>query len=169
MLIDEQRPGGLWLASDGLWYSEDLGETWAQRSTFHKQVNGGYYIREPKGLILAPDVDVILTAIDSSIWRSRDGGVTWDESFFSFDEAIQILEAPPLDPENLIVVTSSSDVHRSTDGGKSWSQVGELSDIVRLYRSRLRFHPVDQLRMYLVDIFGVFETQDGGTTRYMRS
>ena len=125
-------------SGDGIFKSEDGGLTWNQlESTASgtpqttEQARDFDYIWQ-----LAVDVtdtvnDVVLAASVNGVWRSADGGQTWNASLgldtvgtAAFADYSAISQAP--DGALLAQVSSGSTArgfHRSTDGGLTWTEI----------------------------------------------
>ncbi len=123
----------------------------------------------------------LVGAASGGIWRSRDGGHSWDPVFD--EQAVQSIGAlaiAPSDPDVVWAGTGESKVrsnishgagvYRSTDGGDSWTLMG-LEESGRI--SRIRIHPTDPDVVYVAALGhlygpqaqkGVFRTTDGGRT-----
>jgi photosystem II stability/assembly factor-like uncharacterized protein len=121
----------------------------------------------------------VVGAASGGIWRSRDGGHSWEPIFD--DQGVQSIGAlaiAPSDPQVIWAGTGESKVRsnishgagvfRSTDGGDTWSLMG-LEESARI--SRIRIHPTDPDVVYVAALGhlygpqeekGVFRTTDGG-------
>jgi len=124
---------------DGLYVSEDAGETWELRRLPTGLV--GY----PDGLVLAPDDDQVLYmaggsaappdwrqtgSAKASICRSRDGGRSWERLGGGLPgplraniEALSISIRPG--GFSLFAGTTDGDVFASDDGGERWARIAQ--------------------------------------------
>jgi photosystem II stability/assembly factor-like uncharacterized protein len=117
---------------------------------------------------------------DGGVWKTEDGGSTWDAKFDSQPTlSVGDVAIDPKDPKILYVATSdpfgynvpfwggtySVGVRKSMDGGRHWGKtglrwkVGEQRTIRRLV-----IHPTDRKILLAATSDGLFRTNDGGTT-----
>lgn len=117
--------------------------------------------------------------VNGGVWKTIDGGRTWDPIFDSQPVAsIGALAVAPSAPDTVYVGTGESTlrdsvgygdgVYRSTDGGRNWTQVG-LSDTRHIGRIAVHPHNPDIVFVGALGHFygpsaerGVFRTTDGG-------
>jgi photosystem II stability/assembly factor-like uncharacterized protein len=93
----------------GVSASEDGGTTW---KVLLEQV--------AVGLAVSPeDEDVILVTTTTGIFRSTDGGESWDEVQTIPDGAWPVTFAPS-EPERAYVVGFDRQLYRSDDAGATW-------------------------------------------------
>ncbi|MFW5701420.1 MAG: hypothetical protein ACOCX7_00575 [Bacteroidota bacterium] len=78
--------------------------------------------------------DIVYAATSSGVWKSTDGGDTWDLSSgggFFID-----MEMHPSNPDILYASTFSwsgnTSIYRTTDGGENWEEVQSLDGAVRI-------------------------------------
>jgi len=77
-------------------------------------------------LAIAPDNPDILVALDyTGIFRSIDGGVTWDKSLIVHQREGKLIFNPT--PPYLLYMGNSNDLYRSQDYGASWEVAGLYS------------------------------------------
>ncbi len=127
-----------------------------------------------------PDV-VYLGAATGGVWRSRNGGLTWEALFDDQPvHAVGSLAVFQPNPDILWVGTGEGNprnsasvgngVYRSQDGGRTWKNVG-LERTERVHR--LHVHPTNSEVAYACALGqewgenpdrGVFKTVDGGRT-----
>ena len=119
------------------------------------------------------------------VWKTRDGGLTWQH--LGLEESVYIgrIVIDPQDPDTVFVAAMGNlfsrnperGVYRSTDGGGTWTRVLFVSDIAgaidlaidpatpsRIYAAtweRIRF---PNQRIYGGPGSGLWRSQDGGTT-----
>ncbi len=166
---------------DGMYRSEDGGNTWR-----HIGLSGARHIAE---VIVHPDdPDFVYVAVQGAvfgpteergIYRTRDGGRTWDQILYinEFTGACD-LTMDPANPRVLYAGTwdhhrkpwkirsggSGSGLWKSTDGGDTWQRItnglptlmGKVGVVVS---------PVNPQRLYAnieAEVGGVFRSDDGG-------
>jgi photosystem II stability/assembly factor-like uncharacterized protein len=129
-------------------------------------------------LISDPDV-IYVGAAAGGVWRSRNGGTTWEPIFD--DQPVQSIGAIAVNQDNPDViwvgtgegsprnsVNHGNGVYKSIDGGRSWEHLGlENSRAVH----RILLHPSDPDVAFLAVLGspfgdseerGVYRTRDGG-------
>ena len=111
---------------------------------------------------------------DSGLWRSVDGGETWDELTDKpgFPKAllgrIGVCAAPSRPSRVWALVEAANDkggVYRSEDGGESWERICEDKSVQGRpwYYSHLVPDPQDAETIYSMN-FGFYRSSDGGKT-----
>ncbi|MDB4896719.1 MAG: glycosyl hydrolase repeat-containing protein, partial [Firmicutes bacterium] len=126
----------------GVWKTEDGGITWGNRSD-------GFFQRASVGALAVAESDpnVIFagmgeTTIRSNVtlgdgvYKSTDGGATWQHSGLAGSQQIAKIRVHPADPNTVYVAAfghifgpnAERGVYRSTDGGKHWDQILFRSD-----------------------------------------
>lgn len=112
-------------ASGGLWKTTDGGASWLPLTDQLAILNSGYVALDPTD----PDVVYYGTgeywtgSSGDGIFRSEDGGMTWERVATSAQVGSQItgIAVSPANP-NTIHVTSNAGTYLSLDGGTNWSQ-----------------------------------------------
>ncbi|MCK4593224.1 M28 family peptidase [bacterium] len=101
-----------------------------------------------------------LFGASGDVWRTVDGGDTWEEAG---NTGLEVFEAVsfPEHPEVVIGVSRIETVLRSTDGGETWEKVNETSGGSTLYD--LAFGDADR-GMAVGTTNRVLTTDDGGET-----
>ncbi len=156
--LDSGGPGS------GLWKSIDGGDHWTELSGKKGMP------KAPLGIIgvtVSPtdpqNVYAIVEAAEGGVFRSKDGGLTWQLTSASRELRQRAwyysrLYADPKDAEGLYVVNVN--FHHSKDGGKTFEEIeskhGDHHD--------LWIAPEDPLRMILADDGGAAVSLDGGAT-----
>jgi photosystem II stability/assembly factor-like uncharacterized protein len=115
--------GGSTLRGAGIFKSSDSGATWTQLpATSARDWSGGV-----EKLSVSRDGNIILAAtkafysdVPSAIWRSADGGNTWNETLKQAGIEGVYVEFHPTDSSRAIASTKSGQAFYSTDGGMSW-------------------------------------------------
>lgn len=120
-----------------VWKSTDLGATWSHSSEGLTYGEGA----EPVTAVwlIRPAGDVIYAGVEpAGLFKSRDGGVTWEHVSGLRDHAtrthwqpgggglmVHTMEVDPRDPNHLYVGISVAGVFESLDGGVTWEPRNE--------------------------------------------
>jgi photosystem II stability/assembly factor-like uncharacterized protein len=114
------------------------------------------------------------------VWRSRDGGTTFESVFDKHCQSVGALVMDPSDPKTVWVgageswvrnsVSVGDGVYKTTDGGESWQRLG-LEDSERIARIALDPQRPDTVYVAVTGHLwnghptrGVYRTRDGGKT-----
>ena len=102
--------------------------------------------------------------VGQSVWRSKDGGDTWDRaSEGMFPEAhIRALAASPEDPSILFAGTEAG-ICRSTDGGDSWHSIESPMDKMQVWAIAINPNNADTIYAGTCPS-AIFRSTDGGET-----
>ena len=138
LAVDPAHPDTLFAAaaSGGVWVSRDAGLTfspaWPQDAT---QAIGAV-ATAPDGTVYAGTGEVnpgggSLTYTGTGLYRSRDGGRSWDHLGLADSGAIGAITIDPADPRRIFVAAAGSlfnaggdrGVYASVDGGATWTRV----------------------------------------------
>lgn len=106
--------------------------------------------------------DILYVATNDAVYKSRDGGGTW-EKFPSFSaRRVTTLAIDPLLPATIYAGTMGDAVYKSPDGGQHWlpHNVG-LKEHVS-FINQFVFHPALNEQIYAATTVGAFYTKDGG-------
>jgi photosystem II stability/assembly factor-like uncharacterized protein len=171
---------------DGVYKSTDAGKTW-KHSGLENTRQIGRIIVDPKN----PNV-VFVAALghaygpnpDRGVYRSRDGGATWQKVLFKNDDVGAIDLA--FDPTNSQIVYATlwnvrrppwfiyapangpgSGIFKSIDGGTTWKEISEGIPIDGRGHIGIALAPANHNRIYAaVDARegGIFRSDDAGTT-----
>ena len=106
--------------------------------------------------------DILYVATNDAVYKSRDGGGTW-ERFPSFSaRRVTTLAIDPLLPATIYAGTMGDAVYKSPDGGQHWlpHNVG-LKEHVS-FINQFVFHPAASEQIYAATTVGAFYTKDAG-------
>jgi photosystem II stability/assembly factor-like uncharacterized protein len=178
-------------ASGGVWVSRDAGSTFAPAWPAEATQAIGAVATAPDGAVYAGTGEVnpgggSLTYTGTGLYRSRDGGRTWDHLGLADSGAIGAVTIDPADPQRIFVAAAGSlfnaggerGVYRSTDGGATWTRVLagvndftgatevvlDPSNSERLYAVMWDHRREPDKRTYGGVGSGVFRSMDGGAT-----
>lgn len=121
---------------------------------------------------------VYIGTFESGLWRSTDGGATFEQSWpDAVPEAVTSIAVSPQNADVVWAGTEPSRVYRSTDAGESWEARPGLQDLPssdswsfppRPYTHHVRWiepDPHERGRLYLaVEAGALVRTDDGGRT-----
>ena len=135
--IDPTETGGLYVATStaGLWYSDDSGASFTRTWPDDVTHSMGAVAVAPDGTIYAGTGETnpgggSLTYGGTGIYRSTDGGDTWERVGLKSSRTIGRIVIDPEDPNRIWVAVSGNlfnkggqrGVYVSTDGGDSWER-----------------------------------------------
>lgn len=109
--------------------------------------------------------NLIYIATNEYIYKSRDGGLTWQNISQGMTHSRVIaLAVDPLFPANVLAGTKGDAVFKSFDGGQRWVARGRGLDDVTISSvvHQVVFAPGSSNHIFAATSLGVFETQDGG-------
>ena len=188
-----QRPGTFYMGATGggVWKTTDYGITWGN-------VSDGFIPTPSIGAIrVAPsDPEVVYVGTGSDglrsnviagkgVFRSNDGGQTWDDLGLHETGHIGAVEVHPEDANvayvaaigNAFMPNKERGIYKTTDGGTNWEKVLYLSDTVGF--SDLELHPTNPAIIYAGawrgerkpwtiisggKVGGIYRSQDGGAS-----
>lgn len=108
------------------------------------------------------NADILYVATNDAVYKSRDGGGTW-EKFPSFSaRRVTTLAIDPLLPAAIYAGTMGDAVYKSPDGGQHWlpHNVG-LKEHVS-FINQFVFHPAASEQVYAATTVGAFYSKDAG-------
>ena len=171
---------------DGVYKSTDAGKTWQNVGLKDTQQIGAVKIdpRNPDVAYVAAMGHMTAPNAERGVFRTRDGGKTWQKVLFKSDQAGAIDLS--IDPTNSQVIYASiyqfirkpwtfesggpdSGLWKSTDGGDTWTELSRNPGMPKgiLGRIGIAVSPVQAGSMWAIveaEEGGVFHSADGGST-----
>jgi photosystem II stability/assembly factor-like uncharacterized protein len=149
----------------GIWFSTDAGESWSRCRGMWNETQVFALTPHPQ------DPQIVFAGAHDGIYRSGDGGVTFDaiDSPLS-GKAIWSVAFDPVQPDTIFAGARPGAIFRSRDGGQQWEQLSahfaEACPNVRFPRVlSLAVDPTDpQIVWAGVEVDGVRRSLDGGDT-----
>jgi photosystem II stability/assembly factor-like uncharacterized protein len=190
---DPQRPLTFYFGAcaGGVWKTDDAGTTW-------RNVSDGFFKTASVGAIAVADADpnVVYAGMGEScirgnvshgdgVYRSNDGGATWDHCGLADTRHIARVRVHPRDPDLVYVAAfghtfgphEERGVFRSRDGGKSWEKIlyrndrtGACDLIMDAQNPRVLYAALWEAQRSPWELVsggegsGIFKTTDGGDT-----
>lgn len=131
---------------DGIYRSDDGGDTWINAGLAESNHIGRIVVdpTNPDRVFAAATGVLYGTNDERGIYRTTDGGVTWDQVLFVSDETAAIdLVMNSANPDILYAAMwertrepwqrsyagLNSAIHRSTDGGETWTELGAVNGL----------------------------------------
>lgn len=108
------------------------------------------------------NANILYVATNDAVYKSRDGGGTW-ERFPSFSaRRVTTLAIDPLLPATIYAGTMGDAVYKSPDGGQRWlpHNVG-LKEHVS-FVNQFVFHPALNEKIYIATTVGAYYSKDAG-------
>ena len=128
-------------AGGGVWKTEDAGSSWECISDgfFGGSIGAVAVSESDPNIIYVGEGEQTLRGNVSSgngLWKSMDGGKTWQFTGLKGSEHIARIRIHPKDPNtvyvaaigNLWIPNETRGVYRSTDGGQNWERILYVSD-----------------------------------------
>jgi len=177
---------------DGLWRSPDGGATWQNLGLADAGRIGAVWVDpgDPNHLLVAAEGHLFSTGPDRGLYRSHDGGVTWEQALYINDSTgVVDVKANPVDPDTMFCASwtlirrptyrrasgAGSGIWRSVDRGETWTRLSSGLPAANdsLGRIGLAIAPSRPSTVYAqigsgsnlgyVGL-GFYRSQDGGTT-----
>jgi len=170
----------------GIYKSTDAGKTWKHLGLENTKQIGRIIVdpKNPNTLFVAALGNVYAPNPDRGVYRSRDGGVTWQKVLFKNDDVGAIdLQFDPTDskivyatlwnvrrPPWFIYAPANgpgAGIYKSVDGGTTWKEISEGIPLEGRGHIGISVAPTNRNRIYaVVDAKegGVFISNDAGAT-----
>ncbi len=160
LALDPSTPGTLYGAAeaDGIFVTRDGGASWTQLATFGlERIQEVAVDPTDPAKLYAASADRV-TAGDSRIYRSTDGGVTWTSTLGGATYGLLV------DPtDGRIWAADYGVITVSADGGATWTAV--IDGLTDTYVVALYLSPLDPGALYAVtNSAGLFRLAPGATT-----
>jgi photosystem II stability/assembly factor-like uncharacterized protein len=171
---------------NGVYKSTDAGKTWKHLGLENTKQIGRIIVdpKNPNTLFVAALGNVYAPNPDRGVYRSRDGGVTWQKVLFKNDEVGAIdLQFDPVDSKTVYATLwnvrrppwfiyapangPGAGIFKSVDGGTTWKEISEGIPLEGRGHIGISVAPTNRNRIYaVVDAKdgGVFTSNDAGTT-----
>jgi photosystem II stability/assembly factor-like uncharacterized protein len=171
---------------DGMYRSTDAGKTWAKvgLADAGQIAHIAVHPATPELVYVAVLGHAFGPNATRGVFRSKDGGKTWDKILFANDSTGAIaLELDPTNPRilyagfwqavrrpwELISGGARSGIWKSVDGGDSWKDITRAKGLPAgvIGKIGLAVSPVNHERVWALveaDSGGLFRSDDGGTT-----
>jgi photosystem II stability/assembly factor-like uncharacterized protein len=107
--------------------------------------------------------DIIYVSTNESVYKSRDGGATWQRMATDLSTyRVLTLALDPLHPATVYAGTMIDAVYKSPDGGQRWiAHNAGLKEHISVV-NQFVFDPRDSETIYAATTVGVFRSIDGG-------
>ena len=120
--------------------------------------NDGLWGAWPSALAISPDGGTVYSGVQGGVYRSTDGGDSWERIL---GNTIKALAINPQTPSTIYAGTEGNGIYRTTDGGDSWEQIN--NGLTNPYVYSLAINPVTPSTVYAgTDGGGVHRSTDGG-------
>jgi photosystem II stability/assembly factor-like uncharacterized protein len=171
---------------DGMYKSSDAGKTWTHIGLESTRQIGRVIVhpRDPNIVLVAALGHVYGPHPDRGVYRSRDGGSTWQKVLFKGDGVGAIdLSFDPANPQTVFAALwavrrppwfiyapangPGSGLYKSTDGGTTWTQLTNGLPAEGVGRMGIAIAPANPRRIYVIADAkegGLFRSDDGGAT-----
>ena len=143
------------MAGGGVFFSEDEGRTWHQRGLQGEAVRALSQ--------WARDSNVLVAGTKTGVFRSKDGGASWERISPEGDAELRNLDSIAIDPRDANAVYAGT-FHlpwKTTDGGKNWKAIAEGmiddSDVMSLAIDR-----TNPERILASACSGIYRSESGG-------
>src|SRR5215216_2938817 len=171
---------------NGVYKSTDAGKTWKHLGLENTKQIGRIIVdpKNPNTLFVAALGNVYAPNPDRGVYRSRDGGATWQKVLFKNEDAGAIdLAFDPADPKIVYATLwnvrrppwfiytpangPGAGIFKSIDGGSTWKEISEGIPLEGRGHIGIAVAPTNRNRLYaVVDAKdgGVFTSNDAGAT-----
>src|ERR1051326_2370240 len=171
---------------NGIYKSTDAGKTWKHLGLENTKQIGRIIVdpKNPNTVFVAALGNAYMSNPDRGVYRSRDGGATWQKVLFR-NENVGAIDLA-FDPQNSQIVYATlwntrrppwsiyppsygpgGGIFKSTDGGSTWQQLTNDLPVEGLGRIGIAVAPTNPARVYaIVDAKagGLYRSDDAGET-----
>lgn len=145
----------------GLWKSTDAGSTWNTTTDELPQIGVSGIAIDPDNsniIYIATGDDDAGDSLSAGVFKSTDGGVTWNQTGLNPSNSPTRMNEIYIDPtnSNTLWVSTSSGIFKTTDAGDSWESklTGDFLD--------LKLKPGDSEILYAATADRFFRSTDSG-------
>src|ERR1051326_8696099 len=171
---------------NGIYKSTDAGKTWKHLGLENTKQIGRIIVdpKNPNTVFVAALGNAYASNPDRGVYRSRDGGVTWEKVLFKNDDVGAIdLAFDPVDPQIVYATLWNvrrppwfiyapanglgGGIYKSMDGGSTWKEISEGIPLEGRGHIGISVAPTNRNRIYaVVDAKdgGVLSSNDAGAT-----
>lgn len=181
----DENISGYPFIGDGIYKSEDGGETWTHKGLVEQRIVSEIIVDPTDGnRIYAATMGIPFERNDDrGLYRTTDGGETWEQILFISDQAgISDLTIDPFDPQTLyasgwdrirnttesLIVGPGSKIYKTTDGGDNWEMLTNDLPQEDLGRTGLAISQMTPGLMYAMyvgtnsQLANIYKTTDSG-------
>lgn len=154
--------------SAGLYISKDAGRNWLRVED--KKIGAVYSMaicrKKPDTIyVLAADPEKAGYWSVAKLWKSEDGGKTWNTVFAKENMRVRVCAVNPENPDIVYIANTARDLNsekvsilRSKDGGKTWSDI--TGNIPISHPRNFYVYEKDPSQIYYGDHFSAFKAID---------
>ena len=169
MTIDPSNSERLYIGSGsgGLWRSENGGDSWEPLTDAAPSPHVSAIAINPVNsdeILIGTGIGQVPTstlAVGIGVLRSTDGGMSWENTSFSFNQGVQVSVYEIIwdaDVPDKVYLAATNGLYESLDGGQTWQN---LIPFVRIYDFEL--HPTEPETLFVAaQNQGIRRSTDGG-------
>ena len=169
LAIDPRNPDRIFLGTSAgnLYLSTDNGASW---SRFARPGNSGEMVldhividpADPKNIFVAA-WNAQLPNSDGDLFRSKDGGKSWEIVADLHGKSLRALSIAAANPK-ILVVGALDGIYRSRDGGRAWERISPENHAEIKNIESIAIDPVNPEVIYAGTWHLPWKTEDGGKT-----
>ena len=129
LVVDPNNPNTYYVGAPagGIWKSTDAGQTWTPLSDQLGQIGvSGIAVdyNNSNTIYIATGDDDAGDTYSIGVWKSTDGGITWNATWLDPNNSPDSLTDLHINPtnSNMLWVASADGIYRSVDAGVTWEQ-----------------------------------------------